>query len=56
LGHYIADFYCVAVKLVIELDGDSHSERAEADACAMMFCAAKVTSCCAFITRRLSMI
>jgi very-short-patch-repair endonuclease len=32
VGNYIADFYCAAVKLVIELDGDSHSERAEADA------------------------
>jgi very-short-patch-repair endonuclease len=32
VGNYIADFYCAAVKLVIELDGDSHSERVEADA------------------------
>ena len=24
LGHYIADFYCSAKRLVIELDGDSH--------------------------------
>ncbi len=24
IGSYIADFYCAAVKLVIELDGDSH--------------------------------
>lgn len=32
VGNYIADFYCAAVKLVIELDGDSRSECAEADA------------------------
>lgn len=24
IGHYIADFYCPELKLVIELDGDSH--------------------------------
>jgi len=24
LGHYIADFYCSSLRLVIELDGDSH--------------------------------
>jgi very-short-patch-repair endonuclease len=24
---FIADFYCAAAKLVVELDGDSHSER-----------------------------
>jgi len=30
LGHYIADFYCSAHRLVIELDGDSHySDRAQ---------------------------
>src|SRR5687768_1985824 len=27
LGSYIADFYCHAAKLVIEVDGDSHDER-----------------------------
>ena len=32
VGNYIADFYCVTARLVIELDGDSHSERAESDA------------------------
>ena len=32
LGNYIADFYCAAARLVIELDGDSHAERGEADA------------------------
>ena len=25
IGHYIADFYCPTVKLVIEIDGTSHS-------------------------------
>jgi very-short-patch-repair endonuclease len=25
IGHYIADFYCPELKLVIEVDGDSHS-------------------------------
>ncbi|MFM7220710.1 MAG: endonuclease domain-containing protein [Nodosilinea sp.] len=24
IGHYIADFYCPELKLVIEVDGDSH--------------------------------
>ncbi|MFL6573801.1 MAG: endonuclease domain-containing protein [Burkholderiales bacterium] len=24
LGHYIADFYCAAARLVVEVDGDSH--------------------------------
>lgn len=24
IGHYIADFYCPELKLVVELDGDSH--------------------------------
>ena len=25
IGHYITDFYCPELKLVIEVDGDSHS-------------------------------
>ena len=30
LGRYIADFYCARIRLVVELDGDSHFiERAE---------------------------
>ncbi len=29
--HYIADFYCAAAKLVIELDGGIHRERAVED-------------------------
>jgi very-short-patch-repair endonuclease len=29
LPPYIADFYCVQVKLVVEPDGDSHAEREE---------------------------
>ncbi len=32
LGNYIADFYCAAARLVIELDGDSHAERGDSDA------------------------
>jgi very-short-patch-repair endonuclease len=32
IGSYIADFYCHAAKLVIEVDGDSHDEREEYDA------------------------
>jgi very-short-patch-repair endonuclease len=28
---FIADFYCVEAKLVIEVDGDSHGERREYD-------------------------
>ena len=31
IGSYIADFYADAAKLVIEVDGDSHDERAEYD-------------------------
>ena len=31
IGSYIADFYCPAAKLVIEIDGDSHDEREEYD-------------------------
>lgn len=27
IGPYIADFYCVELKLVIELDGEHHKER-----------------------------
>jgi very-short-patch-repair endonuclease len=25
LGHYVADFYCASARLVIEVDGQSHS-------------------------------
>ena len=32
VGNFVADFYCAPARLVIELDGDSHSERAESDA------------------------
>jgi len=32
IGPYVADFYCATAKLVIELDGISHDERAEYDA------------------------
>jgi very-short-patch-repair endonuclease len=31
IDHYIVDFYCSKLKLVIEIDGDSHSENAEYD-------------------------
>jgi very-short-patch-repair endonuclease len=31
IGSYIADFYCHGVKLVVEVDGDSHDERQEYD-------------------------
>ncbi len=31
VGSYIADFFAHAVKLVIEVDGDSHDERGEYD-------------------------
>ena len=26
IGHYIVDFYCPGVRLVIEIDGDSHCD------------------------------
>ncbi len=32
VGNFVADFYCAPARLIIELDGDSHSERAESDA------------------------
>jgi very-short-patch-repair endonuclease len=31
VGKYIVDFYCAAAKLVIELDGESHDDRARYD-------------------------
>jgi very-short-patch-repair endonuclease len=32
LGGYIVDFYCSKLRLVIEIDGDSHAESEEYDA------------------------
>ncbi|MCC2676412.1 MAG: hypothetical protein K0R58_3359 [Ramlibacter sp.] len=32
LGHYIADFACLDPKVIVELDGSQHAERAEYDA------------------------
>jgi len=32
IGSYIADFFCSAANLVIEVDGDSHADRQEYDA------------------------
>jgi very-short-patch-repair endonuclease len=32
VGPFIVDFFCPAMKLVIEVDGDSHAEQAEYDA------------------------
>ena len=31
IGVYVADFYCAKANLVIELDGDSHSDQVEYD-------------------------
>src|SRR5439155_20399938 len=31
IGDYIVDFYCSRLKLVIEIDGESHREKGEAD-------------------------
>ena len=31
IGDYIVDFYCSALQLVIEIDGDSHRERFQQD-------------------------
>ncbi|MGD1276613.1 MAG: DUF559 domain-containing protein [Tepidisphaeraceae bacterium] len=31
MNGYIVDFYCAAAKLAVELDGDSHSDRAAYD-------------------------
>lgn len=32
LGPYIADFFCASIKLIVELDGDSHVGQESADA------------------------
>jgi very-short-patch-repair endonuclease len=32
IGSYIADFFCHAARIVVEVDGDSHEERVEYDA------------------------
>jgi very-short-patch-repair endonuclease len=32
IGHYIADFYCAQLRLVIEIDGDSHATASDYDA------------------------
>ena len=32
IGPYVADFYCAAASLVIELDGDSHDDQVKYDA------------------------
>jgi len=32
LGHYIADFACLAPKLIVELDGSQHAEHVDYDA------------------------
>ncbi len=31
IGHYIVDFYCPRLKLIIEIDGDSHLDKSEYD-------------------------
>jgi len=31
IGPYVADFYCPAAKLVIEIDGATHNQRQDAD-------------------------
>jgi very-short-patch-repair endonuclease len=31
IGPYIVDFYCAELRLVIEIDGDSHAEQADYD-------------------------
>ena len=31
MGSYVADFYCAECRLVIELDGDSHSDQVDYD-------------------------
>jgi len=31
IGQYIVDFYCKELKVAIEIDGDSHDERIDAD-------------------------
>jgi len=31
IGNYVADFFCHKLKLVIEIDGESHAEKKEKD-------------------------
>ncbi|KAF7599048.1 MAG: hypothetical protein CGU29_09090 [Candidatus Dactylopiibacterium carminicum] len=39
IGHYIVDFYCAELGLVVEVDGDSHAAQAEYDAARTRFLA-----------------
>ena len=32
IGHYVVDFFCTEVSLVVELDGESHAGQGEYDA------------------------
>lgn len=41
LGPFYADFYCAEAKLVVELDGDTHVGREEADAARTAFFASE---------------
>ena len=31
IGHYIVDFFCSKLKLIVEIDGESHVDRDQAD-------------------------
>ena len=37
IGPYVVDFYCAELKLVIEIDGDSHAEQQKYDAARSLF-------------------
>ncbi|MDD3484012.1 endonuclease domain-containing protein [Azovibrio restrictus] len=37
IGPYVVDFYCAALNLVIEIDGDSHAEQQKYDAARTLF-------------------
>src|SRR5262245_11678983 len=31
IGHYVADFVCLAARLIVEMDGETHNHTIEAD-------------------------
>ncbi len=47
IGPNIADFYCAELKLVIEIDGDSHAVRTDYDARRTAFLENAACACCA---------
>ncbi len=51
IGHYIVDFVCMDVMLVVELDGGQHAEQQEYDE-RTRYLQARDTACCVSGTMR----